>query len=70
MALPGRQREETLKKAHTVTDKTLWDIMLSTLTGTCTHFLLIQPVSLANMYDNYFINVYQKRQFPLSRTPN
>ena len=43
MALPVRQSGETVQEAYVVTDKTLWDIVLSVLMGTCTYLLLIFP---------------------------
>lgn len=62
IALPGRQSRETPKKA-------ILPLMLSILTRTRTHFLfiliLLQPVSLANMCYNSFINFYWQRLFPL-----
>lgn len=67
MAIPGRRSGETVKAAYVVTEKTLWDIVLSVLMGTCTYLLLcfLQSISLAKMCYNYFIKVCQERQFAL-----
>lgn len=66
MGLPGRQSGETPKEACTVADKTLRDIVLSTLTRTCTHLLLILPTAhfLGTGY-NHFINFCWERLFVL-----
>lgn len=66
MGLPGRQSGETPKEACTVTDKTLRDIVLSTLTRTCTHLLLILPTAhfLGTGY-NHFINFCWESLFVL-----
>lgn len=57
-----------LKAAYVVTDKTLWDIVLSVLMGTCIYLLLMFPAVYffgKNVCYNYFIKVCQERQFAL-----
>lgn len=73
MALPGRRSGETVKAAYVVTEKTLWDIVLSVLMGTCTYLLLcfLQSISLAkNVLQLFHQGLSREAICPLSRAPN